>query len=161
MSMALLAVSACSGGAHHAGAQNAVAKDADQSISHPTTPKACNVFTRAAVGSALHAQVSVPDKIGPSWSCSYTTTEQPMVSVTGALQEGPPTALSRVLRDQVRQGGATVPSVGDEAVWTRQGDLIVRSGRWLTTVSAKQGLNGPDRAAAAAVARESIPLLPR
>jgi hypothetical protein len=65
-----------------------------------------------------------------------------------------------VLTDEISRGALAIPGVGDEAVWT-QGDLVARSGRWLVTVQVIRGINQPDRATAIAVARSSIPLLPR
>jgi hypothetical protein len=130
-------------------------------ISHPATAAACDVFTAAAVGGVLHASV-LRTRMGPSWTCFYTTrgSFKTHVDVAGSLQEGSPTTLSRVLTDEISRGALAIPGVGDEAVWT-QGDLVARSGRWLVTVQVIRGINQPDRATAIAVARSSIPLLPR
>jgi hypothetical protein len=63
------------------------------------------------------------------------------------------------MREQIRRGAVPVPGVGDEAVWVG-GQLFARSGRWLITMDAKQSPNLPDKRAAIAITRASLPNLP-
>jgi hypothetical protein len=149
-------VAGCSGSDKHASTPTAVASEA--SIVHPKTPAACDVFTAAAVGGALHAPVKSA-ALGPPWSCSYATTSPPMMSVTGSLQEGATTALAHVLSDQIAHGAVAVGGIGEGAVWGG-GHLIARSGRWLLTMDARRGLNQPDEAAAIAITRAGVARLP-
>jgi hypothetical protein len=144
----------------------------------PATTPACAIVTAADAEHVMHTSVVTGTGLAPG-QCSYLgTTPPPSGTIvppvaTITLQQGSASMLSRYFTDlrtghatELKVGAATgsikpttVPSVGDEALWTGQ-FLFVRSGTWLLGVGVRNH-NGGDLLQSTAPARLGVGRRPK